>query len=121
MQTVSTIEIERWIAENHCYKDSRIHLRQFGCNRASARGAMGNGAMGNGAVSRGAMGRGAVVNRSSGYAKRKPWYQRQPQNWFKPLFAALLFVRERWQAFAFIALLAVVFGLCWWAVSLWVI
>lgn len=45
--------------------------------------------------------------------RRKPWYQRQPKGWFKPIFTAMLVMRERWEAFAFIGLLAAVFGLCW--------
>ena len=48
----------------------------------------------------------------------RPWYQRQPRAWFKPVFAALLFVRERWQAFAVIAVVGGVFGLAWWATGL---
>ena len=52
-------------------------------------------------------------------AARIPWYQRTPRTWFKPLFAALLFVRERWEAFALVGVLALVFGLCWWATCLW--
>lgn len=45
--------------------------------------------------------------------RRKPWYQRQPKGWFKPIFTAMLFMRERWEAFAFIGLLAIVFWLSW--------
>lgn len=45
--------------------------------------------------------------------RRKPWYQRQPKGWFKPIFAAMLFMRERWEAFVFIGLLAMVFWLSW--------
>ena len=52
-------------------------------------------------------------------AARIPWYQRTPRTWFKPLFAALLFVRERWEAFALVGVLALVFGLCGWMTCLW--
>lgn len=52
-------------------------------------------------------------------AAKIPWYQRQPRAWFRPIFAALLFVRQRWEAFAFIGVLGVVFGLCWWMTCLW--
>ncbi len=47
------------------------------------------------------------------------WYQRQPRAWFRPIFAALLFVRRRWEAFALVGVLGVVFGLCWWMTCLW--
>ena len=47
------------------------------------------------------------------------WYQRQPLAWFRPIFAALLFVRRRWEAFALVGVLGVVFGLCWWMTCLW--
>lgn len=52
-------------------------------------------------------------------AARIPWYQRTPRTWFKPLFAALLFVRERWEAFALVGVLGVAFGLSWWMTCLW--
>ena len=52
-------------------------------------------------------------------SQRRPWYQRQPRTWFKPVFNVLLFIRERWEAFAFIGVLGVVFGLCWWMTCLW--
>ena len=52
-------------------------------------------------------------------AVKIPWYQRQPRAWFRPIFAALLFIRQRWEAFAFIGVLGVVFGLCWWMTCLW--
>ena len=52
-------------------------------------------------------------------AAQIPWYQRQPRAWFRPIFAALLFIRQRWEAFAFIGVLGVVFGLCWWMTCLW--
>ena len=57
--------------------------------------------------------------RQSKQAARIPWYQRTPRTWFRPIFAALLFVRERWEAFALVGVLAIVFGLCWWATCLW--
>ena len=50
-------------------------------------------------------------------SKRRPWYQRQPRAWFKPLFNVLLFIRERREAFIFIAIFAVIFGLAWWLTS----
>lgn len=50
-------------------------------------------------------------------SKRRPWYQRQPRTWFKPVFNVLLFVRERHEAFIFIAIFAVIFGLAWWLTS----
>lgn len=57
--------------------------------------------------------------RQSKQAARIPWYQRTPRTWFRPIFTALLFVRQRWEAFALVGALAVVFGLCWWATCLW--
>ena len=57
--------------------------------------------------------------RQAKQAAKSPWHQRTPRGWFRPLFAALLFVRERWEAFALIGVLALVFGLCWWATCLW--
>ena len=48
------------------------------------------------------------------------WYQHtDPNTWFKPIFAALLFVRQRWEAFAMVGVLGVVFGLSWWMTCLW--
>lgn len=52
-------------------------------------------------------------------ADKKHWHQRQPRAWFRPIFAALLFVRRRWEAFALVGVLGVVFGLCWWMTCLW--
>lgn len=52
-------------------------------------------------------------------AAKSPWYQRTPRTWFRPIFAALLFVRQRWEAFALVGVLAIVFGLCWWMTCLW--
>lgn len=57
--------------------------------------------------------------RQAKQAAKKPWYQRTPRTWFRPIFAALLFVRQRWEAFALVGVLAIVFGLCWWATCLW--
>ena len=50
-------------------------------------------------------------------SQRRPWYQRQPRTWFKPVFNVLLFIRERREAFIFIAIFAVIFGLAWWLTS----
>ena len=51
---------------------------------------------------------------------KMPWYQHtDPNTWFKPIFAALLFMRQRWEAFAMIGVLGVVFGLAWWMTCLW--
>ena len=47
----------------------------------------------------------------------RPWYQRQPQRWFRPLFSALLFIQERRWAFIFIIIFALVFGVAWWVTS----
>ncbi len=47
----------------------------------------------------------------------RPWYQRQPQRWFRPLFSALLFIHERRWAFIFIIIFALVFGVAWWVTS----
>ena len=47
----------------------------------------------------------------------RPWYQRQPRHWFRPVFSALLFVRERRWAFIFIIIFVLVFGAAWWVTS----
>lgn len=57
--------------------------------------------------------------RQAKQAARIPWYQRTPRTWFRPIFTALLFVRQRWEAFALVGVLAIVFGLCWWMTCLW--
>ena len=90
MQVVSKQNIDRWLHENQCTYGSLALKKEDKPNP-----------------------------RQSKQAARIPWYQRTPRTWFRPIFAALLFVRERWEAFALVGVLAIVFGLCWWATCLW--
>lgn len=90
IQTVNQIEIDRWLHENQ-YTYGNLALKKEDKPNP----------------------------RQSKQAARIPWYQRTPRTWFRPIFTALLFVRQRWEAFALVGVLAIVFGLCWWMTCLW--
>lgn len=88
MQTVTQIEIDRWLHENQYTYGNLALKKEDKPNQPRQAGKI-------------------------------PWYQRTPRAWFRPIFAALLFVRERWEAFALVGVLGVAFGLSWWMTYLW--
>lgn len=91
MQAVSKQNIDKWLHENQYTYGSLALKREDKPNQP----------------------------RQAKQAARIPWYQRTPRAWFRPIFAALLFVRERWEAFALVGVLGVVFGLSWWMTCEW--
>ena len=91
MQSASKTDITRWLHENQYTYGSLALKREDKPNQP----------------------------RQAKQAAKNPWYQRTPRTWFRPIFAALLFVRQRWEAFALVGVLAIVFGLCWWMTCLW--
>lgn len=91
MQAVSKQNIDRWLHENQYTYGSLALKKEDKPNQP----------------------------RQAKQAAKNPWYQRTPRAWFRPIFAALLFVRQRWEAFALVGVLAIVFGLCWWMTCLW--
>ena len=93
MQTVSKQNIDKWLHENQYTYGNLALKKEDKPNQPRPR--------------------------QTKQAMKSPWYQRTPRTWFRPIFAALLFIRQRWEAFALVGVLAIVFGLCWWMTCLW--